>query len=55
MYDKNVNAFVPTVYGLGMHVECRDPDDRIILSRVRRGARGLINPEIFPSVLLACC
>ncbi|XP_059141497.1 transmembrane emp24 domain-containing protein eca-like isoform X2 [Physella acuta] len=33
MYDKNVNAFVPTVYGLGMHVECRDPDDRIILSR----------------------
>ncbi|XP_013096606.1 transmembrane emp24 domain-containing protein eca-like isoform X2 [Biomphalaria glabrata] len=33
MFDKNINAFVPTMYGLGMHVECRDPDDRIVLSR----------------------
>lgn len=35
IFDKNINDFVPTVYGLGMHVEIRDPDDKIILSRVR--------------------
>ncbi|CAG5134664.1 unnamed protein product [Candidula unifasciata] len=33
MFDKNSNSFIPTVYGLGMHVECRDPDDRVVLSR----------------------
>ena len=35
MFDSGKNRFVPTQYGLGMHVDIRDPDDRIILSRVR--------------------
>ena len=34
IFDKNINDFVPTVYGLGMHVEIRDPDDKVVLSRV---------------------
>lgn len=33
--DKVKNEYVPTSSGLGMHVEVRDPDDKIILSRVR--------------------
>ncbi|KAK7110504.1 hypothetical protein V1264_014364 [Littorina saxatilis] len=33
IFDKNINDFVPTVYGLGMLVEIRDPDDKIVLSR----------------------
>ena len=35
MFDNNINAFVPTSYGLGMHVSISDPEDKIILSRVR--------------------
>ena len=35
IFDKNINDFVPTVYGLGMHVDIRDPDDKVVLSRVR--------------------
>lgn len=34
--DKNINDYVPTVYGLGMHVETHDPDDKIVLSRVSK-------------------
>lgn len=34
MFDKAQNAYVPTISGLGMHVEIRDPDDQIILARV---------------------
>ena len=35
IFDRNINDFVPTVYGLGMHVEIRDPEDKLVLSRVR--------------------
>ena len=35
MYDKMANKYVPTISGLGMHVEVRDPDDKVIMSRVR--------------------
>lgn len=35
MFDRNVNDYVPTVYGLGMHVEVTDPEDKTIMSRVR--------------------
>lgn len=38
IFDKNINDFVPTVYGLGMHVEIRDPDDKVVLSRVSLAA-----------------
>ena len=37
MFDKVQNQYIPTVSGLGMHVEIRDPDDRTVLSRVRAG------------------
>merc|ERR1712226_740504 len=33
MFDKMQNKYVPTVSGLGMHVEVRDPDDKVIMSR----------------------
>ena len=35
VYDKIQNKFMPTTSGLGMHVEVRDPDDRVVMSRVR--------------------
>lgn len=34
-YDHGTNSFMPTPLGLGMHVEVRDPDDSIVMSRVR--------------------
>lgn len=34
MFDEQKNAFVPTLVGLGMLVEVRDPDDKELLSRV---------------------
>ncbi|XP_061177842.1 transmembrane emp24 domain-containing protein eca-like isoform X2 [Saccostrea echinata] len=33
MFDRNVNDYVPTVYGLGMHVEVTDPEDKTVMSR----------------------
>ncbi|XP_045190802.1 transmembrane emp24 domain-containing protein 4-like isoform X1 [Mercenaria mercenaria] len=33
IFDKNVNDYVPTVQGLGMHVEIKDTDSKIVLSR----------------------
>ena len=35
VFDKIQNKFVPTTSGLGMHVEVRDPDDQVVMSRVR--------------------
>lgn len=35
IFDRNTNQYVPTVYGLGMHVEIKDPDSKVVLSRVR--------------------
>ena len=35
MFDKVANKYVPTVAGLGMHVEVRDPDEKVVMSRVR--------------------
>lgn len=34
VFDKSANKFVPTVSGLGMHVEIKDPESKVILSRV---------------------
>lgn len=34
MYDEQKNAFIPTLVGLGMLVEVKDPDDKQLLSRV---------------------
>ncbi|KAL4232052.1 Transmembrane emp24 domain-containing protein 4 [Mactra antiquata] len=33
IFDKNVNDYVPTIQGLGMHVEIKDTDSKAILSR----------------------
>uniref|UniRef100_A0A1I8I6E7 GOLD domain-containing protein n=1 Tax=Macrostomum lignano TaxID=282301 RepID=A0A1I8I6E7_9PLAT len=33
IFDKGQNKFVPTVSGLGMHVEIKDPDRKMVLSR----------------------
>ena len=35
LFDKQQNTYVPTMTGLGMHVDVRDPEDKMILSRVR--------------------
>lgn len=34
MFDKDKRSYMPTVGGLGMHVEVRDPDDKTLMSRV---------------------
>lgn len=34
LHDPRSGGFMPSSPGIGMHVEVRDPDDRIILSRV---------------------
>ncbi len=34
LYDPRTNGFAPSSPGIGMHVEIRDPDDKIILSKV---------------------
>ena len=33
-YDQNVKDYMPVSPGIGMHVEVRDPNDKIVLSRV---------------------
>ena len=34
LYDPRTGGFMPSSPGLGMHVEIRDPDDKVLLSRV---------------------
>lgn len=34
LYDPRSGGFMPSSPGIGMHVEVRDPDDKVILSRV---------------------
>ncbi|CAG9856380.1 unnamed protein product [Phyllotreta striolata] len=34
LYDPRSGGFMPSSSGIGMHVEVRDPDDKVILSRV---------------------
>ncbi|XP_018562533.1 transmembrane emp24 domain-containing protein eca [Anoplophora glabripennis] len=34
LYDPRSGGYMPSSTGIGMHVEVRDPDDKIILSRV---------------------
>jgi p24 family protein alpha len=33
IFDKSQNQFVPTVTGLGMHVEVKDPEGKMVMSR----------------------
>ncbi|KAI0211856.1 Transmembrane emp24 domain-containing protein eca [Lamellibrachia satsuma] len=33
IFDKAQNQYLPTVAGLGMHVEVKDPDEKVVLSR----------------------
>lgn len=34
LYDPRSGGFMPSSPGIGMHVEVKDPDDKIVLSRV---------------------
>ncbi|XP_047005100.1 transmembrane emp24 domain-containing protein eca [Schistocerca americana] len=34
LYDPKSGGFMPSSPGIGMHVEARDPDDKVLLSRV---------------------
>lgn len=34
IFDRQQNRYVPSMYGLGMHVDVKDPEDRTVLSRV---------------------
>ena len=54
LYDPRTNGFSPSTQGIGMHVEIRDPDDKIILSKVRGEKKnrmiGLM-PDIFSNFM----
>jgi len=34
IFDRQQNRYIPSVSGLGMHVDVRDPEDKTVLSRV---------------------
>jgi hypothetical protein len=34
LFDKNSNDYVPSSNGIGMHVEVKDPDQKMIMSKV---------------------
>ena len=34
IFDKDTNAYQPTPSGIGMHVEVKDPEQKIVLSKV---------------------
>ncbi|KAM3957092.1 transmembrane p24 trafficking protein eclair [Aphomia sociella] len=42
LYDPRSGGFMPSTPGIGMHVEIRDPNDRIVLSRVY-SSEGMIS------------
>ena len=35
IFDKDSNAYQPTPQGIGMHVEVKDPEQKIVLSKVK--------------------
>lgn len=34
LFDENSKTYLPTTPGIGMHVEVKDPDDKIVLSKL---------------------
>lgn len=34
LFDPNSNSYLPSTPGIGMHVEVKDPDEKIILSKL---------------------
>jgi p24 family protein alpha len=34
IFDRNTNDYMPTTQGIGMHVEVRDPEQKVILSKL---------------------
>ena len=34
LFDANSNTYLPSTPGIGMHVEVKDPDDKIVLSKL---------------------
>ena len=34
IFDKDANDYLPTPHGIGMHVEVKDPEQKVILSKV---------------------
>ena len=52
IFDKNQNQYLPTVAGLGMHVEVKDPDEKLVLARVRTLTR--VSASALPSMGCSC-
>ncbi|CAF4504102.1 unnamed protein product, partial [Rotaria magnacalcarata] len=34
LFDANSNTYLPSTPGIGMHVEVKDPDEKIVLSKL---------------------
>ena len=43
-YDQNVKDYMPVSPGIGMHVEVKDPADKVVLSRVSDVSRVFGRP-----------
>ena len=52
IFDKGQNQYLPTVAGLGMHVEVKDPDEKLVLARVRTLIR--VSASALPRDVLLC-
>ena len=51
-YDTKVKDYLPVAPGIGMHVEIKDPDDKIVLSRV--SLTGNFHTGYFFNFLFSC-
>merc|ERR1712088_698165 len=55
LYDPRTNGFAPSSPNIGMHVEVRDPEDKIILSKVTAAKEnGLLHPIHRVNMLSVC-
>lgn len=52
LYDPRSGGFMPSSPGVGMHVEVKDPDDKIVLSRVYSSeGKRFVNLTLFMDLI----
>ncbi len=54
LYDQRSNTYLPSTPGIGMHVEVKDPDDKIILSKLYTSAGRFTFTSHTPGEHLIC-
>ncbi|KAK7571819.1 hypothetical protein V9T40_014291 [Parthenolecanium corni] len=54
LYDPRTNGFMPSQPGIGMHVEVKDPDEKVIMSRVYSAEGRLSFTSHIPGEHILC-